>query len=45
LSVAVGQHAETLIVFDRTGIPEGESGHIEERWPKMYRKRLRDYLE
>lgn len=37
--------ADTVIVLDHTGIPEGESGHIEEGWPKMYWNKLRDYLK
>ena len=34
----------TRLVLDHTGIPDGESGHLEGGWNKMYWEPLKRYV-
>ncbi len=39
-----GQGAETRLIFDHSGFPEGERDHLDSGWQKMYWEPLRKYL-
>ena len=34
----------TRLVFDQSGFPQGEKGHLEAGWPKMYWEPLQEFL-
>ncbi|KRE48112.1 SRPBCC family protein [Paenibacillus sp. Soil522] len=39
------QGSETLLIFDHTGIPEGQSEHLEPGWKDNYWTALEKYLD